>query len=88
VVVLSLADRLGIAPQQGGDRAGAAMIELGGLDGGIPPAILLREGVARLTIVIQDTRQPTRQSIASRFVRRSAVRSLGGSARQPDFRTL
>ena len=44
-VLLALADGLGIAAQEGGDIIGAPMTEFGGLDGRIPPAVLLRERV-------------------------------------------
>src|SRR5206468_6533653 len=44
-VLLALADRLGIAAHECGDRRGAPMAEHCGLDGRIPPAVLLRERV-------------------------------------------
>jgi hypothetical protein len=44
-VVLALADGLGVAAQQAGDVRSPPVAELGGLDGRIPPAVLLRERV-------------------------------------------
>src|SRR4029450_13968831 len=44
-VLLTLADGLGIASQEGGDILDTPMPELGGLDGRIPPAVPLRERV-------------------------------------------
>ena len=44
-VLLTLANRLGIAAQEGGNISDAAMAELRGLDGRIAPAILLRERI-------------------------------------------
>src|SRR4029079_7947028 len=44
-VLLTLMDGLGIAAQEGRDILDAAMPELGGLDGRISPAVLLRERV-------------------------------------------
>src|SRR4051794_35995551 len=44
-VLPALADRLGIAAQERGDILGAPMAEPGGLEGRIPPAVLLRERV-------------------------------------------
>ena len=47
-----------------------------------------RFGLARLSMVSQNTRQLRIQNTASRLTSRSAVRNRACSARQPDFRIL